>query len=108
MWVQHLIHGKSMRGYFFFGIAAALHPAVVAAALAEENGRWDLEQRGKSLFALSYKQSASINNQTATSELAFLCDQRNKKGVFGTILVQFDGSFENHQDPIPVSNSEEI
>ena len=54
-------------------------------------------------FALSYKQSASINNQTATSELAFLCDQRNKKGVTGTILVPFDGTFESHQDPIPVS-----
>ena len=64
---------------------------------------WDLEQRGKALFALSYKQSASINNQTATSELAFLCDQRNKMGVIGAILIPFDGTFENHQDPIPVS-----
>jgi hypothetical protein len=51
--------GTTMRRYFFFCIAAALHPAVVAAALAEENGRWELEQRGKALFALSYKQSAS-------------------------------------------------
>ena len=64
---------------------------------------WDLEQRGKALFALSYKQSASINNKTATSELAFLCDQRNKMGVIGAILIPFDGTFENHQDPIPVS-----
>ena len=92
-----------MRGYFFFCIAAALHSAVVASALAEENGKWDLEQRGKSLFALSYKQSASISNQTATSELAFLCDRRNRRDVIGTILVPLDGTFENHQDPVPVS-----
>ena len=62
-------------------IAVALSLTVVTAADAEENGKWELEQRGKSLFALSYGQSAFINNQTATSELAFLCDQKNKMGV---------------------------
>ena len=92
-----------MRRYFFLCIAAALHAAVIAAALAEENGKWELEQRGRSLFALSYKQSASINNQTVTSELGFLCDQRNRMGVIGAILVPFDGTFENRQDPIPVT-----
>jgi hypothetical protein len=54
-------------------------------------------------FTLSYKQPASINNKTATSELAFLCDQKNRLGVSGTILVPFDGTFESQQDPIPVS-----
>ena len=92
-----------MPRYFFLCIAAALHAAVIAAALAEENGKWELEQRGRSLFALSYKQSASINNQTVTSELGFLCDQRNRMGVIGAILVPFDGTFENRRDPIPVS-----
>lgn len=87
----------------YCSIAVALSLTVVTAADAEENGKWELEQRGKSLFALSYGQSAFINNQTAMSELAFLCDQRNKMGVIGTILVPFDGTFEGHQDQIPVS-----
>ena len=97
-----------MPRYFFLCIAAALNAAVIAAAFAEENGKWELEQRGRSLFALSYKQSASINNQTVTSELGFLCDQRNRMGVIGAILVPFDGTLENRQDPIPDFDSEEI
>jgi hypothetical protein len=78
---------------------------VLAAANAEDVGKWkwELEQRRDFIFTLSYKQSASINNKTATSELAFLCDQKNRLGVSGTILVPFDGTFESQQDPIPVS-----
>ena len=70
-----------MRQSLHCSIAVALSLTVVTAADAEENGKWELEQRGKSLFALSYEQSASINNQTVTSELAFLCDQKNKMDV---------------------------
>jgi hypothetical protein len=78
---------------------------VLAAANAEDVGKWkwELEQRRDFIFTLSYKQSASINNKTATSELAFLCDQKNRLGVSGTILVPFDGTFESQQDHIPVS-----
>jgi hypothetical protein len=71
--------------------------------MADVYGKWELEQRRSFIFTLSYKQSASINNQTATSELGFPCDQRNKIGVIGTILIPFDGTFESNQDPIPVS-----
>src|SRR5262249_47032868 len=39
----------------------------------------------------------------ATSELAFLCAQKNRLGVSGTMLVPFDGTFESQQDPIPMS-----
>ena len=92
-----------MRRYVCFYVALALTFTDLAAAIAEESGRWELEERRSFIFTLSYKQSASINNQTATSELAFLCDQRNRLGVIGTILVPFDGTFESHQDPIAVS-----
>jgi hypothetical protein len=80
---------------------------VLAAANAEDVGKWELEQRRDFIFTLSYKQSASINNKTATSELAFLCDQKNRSGVSGTILVPH-GTFESQQDPIPVSIQKKV
>jgi hypothetical protein len=100
--VAHIIIWSNMRR-FSCCVAAALSFAQVAAANAEDEGKWELEQHGGAAFALSYKQSASISNQIATSELGFLCDRRSRGGVIGTILVPFDGTFESHQDPIPVS-----
>jgi hypothetical protein len=91
-----------MRRFLSCFIAVALNFAVFAAAHAEDDGEWELEQRRSAVFTLSYKQSASIDNQTATSELAFLCNRRNGLGVIGAILVPSDGTFESHQDPISV------
>ena len=91
-----------MRQFLSCFITVALNFAVFAAAHAEDDGEWELEQRRSAVFTLSYKQSASIDNQTATSELAFLCNRRNGLGVIGAILVPFDGTFESHQDPISV------
>ena len=71
-----------------------------------DDGKWELEERRGFVFTLSYKQSKFIDNQTASSELAFLCDQRNRSGIVGAILVPFDRTFENQQDPIPVSIQE--
>ena len=65
-----------------------------------ENSKWELEQRRSFIFTLSYKQSATINNRRATSELAFICDQRNSLGLIGAVLVPFDGSFESHQGAV--------
>ena len=68
------------------------------------------KKRRSFIFALSYKQSMYINDQLATSELAFLCDQRNRIGFVGAILIPFDGTFESHEDTIPVAiqkNSDE-
>ena len=95
--------GTNMPRYFFLCIAAALNAAVIAAAFAEENGKWELEQRGRSLFALSYKQSASIDNSDGDVCTGFLCDQRNRMGVIGAILVPSMALWENRQDPIPDS-----
>jgi hypothetical protein len=60
-----------MRRYFCLYVAVALTFSDLAVAIAEQSGRWELEERRSFIFTLSYKQSASINDQTATSELAF-------------------------------------
>jgi hypothetical protein len=77
-----------MRRFLSCFITVALNFAVFAAAHAEDDGEWELEQRRSAV--------------TATSELAFLCNRRNGLGVIGAILVPFDGTFESHQDPISV------
>jgi hypothetical protein len=72
-------------------------------AKAENFGEWVLEQRGGSfIFTLSFKQSASVNNQLATSELALICDQRHRSTSIGVMLIPFDGTFESHRDPVPI------
>ena len=75
----------------------------LGAAKAENFGEWVLEQRGGSfMVTLSFKQSASVNNQLATSELAFICDQRHRSTSIGVMLIPFDGTFESHRDPVPI------
>ena len=75
----------------------------VSAVKAETFGEWVLEQRGgSSMVTLSFKQSASVNNQLATSELAFICDQRHRSTSIGVMLIPFDGTFESHRDPVPI------
>jgi hypothetical protein len=91
-----------MRRYILFCIAMALYFADLAVAIAGDHGKWELEQRRSFIFTLSYKQSVSISNQTATSEFAFLCDLGNRVRFVGAILIPFDGTFESRQDPTPV------
>jgi hypothetical protein len=69
-----------MRRYFACCIAAAINFTVLAAANAEDDSKWQLEERRNFIFTLSYKQSTYINDQLATSELALLCDKKNPKG----------------------------
>ena len=92
-----------MRRYFACCIAVAVNFTVLAAANAEDDGKWQLEERRDFIFTLSYKQSAYINDQLVTSELALLCDQRKRMDFVGAILIPFEGTFENHQGSIPVS-----
>ena len=40
--------------------------------------------------------------QLATSELAFICDQRHRSTSIGVMLIPFDGTFESHRDPVPI------
>jgi hypothetical protein len=83
-------------------IALALYLTGVSAVKAENYGEWVLEQRGSFIVTLSFKQSASVNNQLATSELAFICDQRDRSAFIGVILIPFDGTFESDRDPVPI------
>jgi hypothetical protein len=83
-------------------VAAMVISARMGAAIADENrGSWTVEHR-HGIWTLSYKQIAFSNNQTITSELAFVCGQKDDHGIGGAILVPFDGTFDSDQDPIPV------
>ena len=86
---------------FLLYTALALYFSVLSATAADRYGGWLLEQPRSSVVTLSFKQSVPLNNKIATSELGFICDQRDKS-IVGVILIPFDGMFENHQDVIPV------
>ena len=83
--------------------ALALYLSVLSAAAADRYGEWLLEQPRSSMLTLSFKQSVPLNDKIATSELGFICDQRNNSNVVGVILIPVDdGTFENRQRIIPV------
>jgi hypothetical protein len=70
-------------------------------ATAEERfERWSLEQPGDFIFALSFKRSISFDDRTATSELAFVCNQEEK--YVAVLLIPPDGTFKSRQNSIPV------
>jgi hypothetical protein len=84
------------------GLYAALALAVygLPATAAERFGEWSLEQPGDFVFALSFKRSLSSDDRTATSELAFVCNQEEKYVV--VLLIPLDGTFQNRQNSLPV------
>ena len=85
-----------------FGLYAALALCICGLpATAEERfERWSLEQPGGFIFALSFKRSISFDDRTATSELAFVCNQEEK--YVAVLLIPLDGTFKNRQNSIPV------
>jgi hypothetical protein len=85
---------------FLLYTALALYFSVPSATAADRYGVWLLEQPRSAVFTLSFKQSVPLNDKVATSELGFICDQREK--FLGVILIPFDGTFRNQQDVIPV------
>jgi hypothetical protein len=87
---------------FLLYTAMASYFTVPAATAADRYGEWLLEQPRSSVLALTFKQSASLDNKIATSELGFVCDQRDKSRIAGAILIPFDGTFEYRQNEIPV------
>jgi hypothetical protein len=67
---------------FLLYAALALYFTVPGAAAADRYGQWLLEQPRSSVLTLSFKQSVPLTNKIATSELGFICDQRdNSKNV---------------------------
>ena len=82
--------------------ALALYFSAHSAPAADRFGEWLLEQPRSFVLTLSFKQSVPLNDKIATSELGFICDQRDKSNVVGVILIPVDGTFENRQRIIPV------
>jgi hypothetical protein len=84
------------------GLYAALALCVygLPATAGERFGQWSLEQPGDFVFALSFKRSLSFDDRTATSELAFVCNQENK--YVAVLLIPLDGTFKNRQTSILV------
>jgi hypothetical protein len=87
---------------FFLCTALALHLNVTAATAKDRYGEWLLEQPRSYALTLTFKQSASLDNKIATSELGFVCDQRVNAGIVGAVLIPFDGTLEYRQNVIPV------
>ena len=86
-----------------FGLYAALALCIYGlSATAEERfEQWSLEQPGDFIFALSFKRSISFDDRTATSELAFVCNQEEK--YVAVLLIPLDGTFKSRQNSIPVA-----
>ena len=85
---------------FLLLTAAALYFSVLAATAADRYGDWLLEEPRRSVLTLSFKQSVPLDDKIGSSELGFICDQKDKS--IGVILIPFDGTFENRQNVIPV------
>ena len=90
-----------MRRFLLF-TALALYFSVPSATAADRYGAWLLEQPRSAVFTLSFKQSVPRNGKIATSELGFICDQRDKSANVGALLIPVDGTFKNRQRIIPV------
>ena len=63
---------------FLLSTALALYFSVPAATAADRYGEWLLEQPRSFVLTLTFKQSVPLNDKIATSELGFVCDQRDK------------------------------
>ena len=87
---------------FLLYTALALYFSLHSAPAADRFGEWLLEQPRSFVLTLSFKKSVPLNNKIATSELGFICDQRDKSNVVGVILIPVDGTFENRHRIIPV------
>jgi hypothetical protein len=87
---------------FVLYMALALQFNVLGAAAADRYGEWVLEQPRSSVVTLSFKQSVPVNNNIATSELGFVCDQTGKSKNAAVILIPFDGTFENKRGTVSV------
>jgi len=87
-----------------FGLYAAFSLCVFgipATAASERFERWSHEQPGDFILALSFKRSISFDDRTATSELAFLCNQEEK--YVAVLLIPLDGTFTSRHKATPVS-----
>jgi hypothetical protein len=82
--------------------ALALNFCVFGANAAERYGEWLLEQPRSSVLTLSFKQSAPLDDKMTTSELGFICDQRDSSRNIAVILIPLDETFKNERAAIPI------
>jgi hypothetical protein len=82
--------------------ALALRFCVFGANAAERYGEWLLEQPRSSVLTLSFKQSAPLDDKMTTSELGFICDQRDSSRNIAVILIPLDETFKNERAAIPI------
>ena len=73
----------------------------IPATAGQRFGQWSLEQHGDFVFALSFKRSLSSDDRTATSELAFVCNQENKH--VAVLLIPLDATFTSRHKATPVT-----
>jgi hypothetical protein len=90
-----------MRRVGLCGALALLFCGLPATAAPERFGQWSLDQPGDFIFALSSKRTVSFDDRTATSELAFVCNQENKH--VAVLLIPLDGTFTNRYKATPVT-----
>ena len=75
-----------MRRSSFYAALTLCVFGIPETAASERFEQWSLEQPGDFIFALSSKRSISFDDRTATSELAFVCNQEEKYAAVLLIL----------------------
>jgi hypothetical protein len=92
---------ECMRGFGLYAAVTLCVCGLSATAAAEGFGQWSLEHPEDFTFALSFKRSISLDDRTATSKLAFVCNQENKD--VAVLLMPLDGTFASRHEAIPVA-----
>jgi hypothetical protein len=92
---------ESMRGFGLYAAVILFVCGVSAAPAAERFGQWSLQQPEDFIFALSFKRSILPDDRTASSQLAFVCNQENKD--VAVLLTPLDGTFASRHEAIPVA-----
>jgi hypothetical protein len=90
-----------MRHFGRYAVLALCVCGLPGTAEAEPFGQWSLDQPRDFIFALSSKRTISFNDRTATSELAFVCNQENKH--VAVLLIPLDGTFTSRHKATPVT-----
>jgi hypothetical protein len=90
-----------MRRFGLYAVFALCVCGLPGTAAAERFGQWSLDQSEDFIFALSSQRTISFDDRTATSELAFVCNQENKQ--VAVLLIPLDGTFTSRHTATPVT-----
>jgi len=90
-----------MRGFGLYAAVILFVCGLSATQAVERFGQWSLEQPEDFIFALSFKRSILFDDRTATSQLAFVCNQESK--AVAVLLRPRDGTFASRHEAIAVA-----